>query len=64
MSFDQILAYAGGFVALIGPTGSFLELIGNTFKMPALVAFGQKLENLGADILECFTFAKAKAARK
>lgn len=50
MTLDQILFYAGAVAVCVGPLGSFVELIGETFKWPALIAFGQRLEALGADL--------------
>jgi hypothetical protein len=50
MTLDQILMYAGAVAVCVGPLGSFLELVGETFGWARLVAFGQRLEALGADL--------------
>jgi hypothetical protein len=50
MTLNEVLQYAGAVALTIGPLGSFLELAGEAFKWPKLVAFGQRLESIGADL--------------
>jgi len=64
MSLESLLFYAGAVSVCVGPLGSLIELFGTSFKVSALVAFGQRLEALGADLPKLIRGSRATAMLK
>jgi len=64
MTIDQILFYVGAASVCVGPLGSLIELVGTSFKVSALVALGQRLEALGADLPKLIRGSRATAMLK
>lgn len=50
MTFQTILQYAGEAALCLGPIGTALEAIGNSFKIPLLVSIGQRMEAAFLDL--------------
>lgn len=50
MTISQALELLGAVAITIGPLGSLLEQFGTAVKWPKLVAIGQRLEAVGADL--------------
>lgn len=64
MTIDQLLFYVGAVAVCVGPLGSLLEFAGTAFKFSPLVALGQRLEALGADLPKLIRGSRATAMLK
>ncbi len=59
---EQILTLIGAISLAIGPLGSTIEAIGEATKSPKLIALGQRLEAIGADVPKLLRGSRKTAA--
>lgn len=63
---QDLLAQLPVIVAVVGPIGSVIELLGTAFDVPPMVSFGKTLESVGVDLpkMVAGVFSTLRAAAK